>query len=102
MGTGPFRFASFTPDDEIVLERYDDCWDDLPPAKRIVFRVIPEVAARVTALINGEVQLITNIPPDQAASLGALAHSSGAPVAEPRSRGGIRPGCGCHAGSGSL
>lgn len=69
MGTGPLKFVSFTPDTEIVLERYDECWDALPPVKRVVFRVIPEVAARVTALANNEVQLITNVPPDQAASL---------------------------------
>jgi peptide/nickel transport system substrate-binding protein len=71
MGTGPFRFVSFTPDDEIVLERYDGFWGDLPPVKRVVFRVIPEVAARVTALANGEVQLITNVPPDQVETLSA-------------------------------
>lgn len=69
MGTGPFKFASFTPDNELVLERYDGFWGDLPPVKRIVFRVIPEVAARVTALVNEEVQLITNVPPDQVETL---------------------------------
>jgi peptide/nickel transport system substrate-binding protein len=69
MGTGPFKFTSFTPDNEIVLERYDGFWGDLPPVKKITFRVIPEVAARVTALVNDEVQLITNVPPDQVASL---------------------------------
>ncbi|HYH11039.1 MAG TPA: ABC transporter substrate-binding protein [Thermomicrobiales bacterium] len=65
MGTGPFRYTSFVPDNEIVLERYDGYWGDLPPVKKITFRVIPEVAARVTALINEEVDLITNVPPDQ-------------------------------------
>jgi peptide/nickel transport system substrate-binding protein len=69
MGTGPFKFTSFTPDNEIVLERYDGFWGDLPPVKKITFRVIPEVAARVTALVNDEVQLITNVPPDQVSSL---------------------------------
>lgn len=69
MGTGPFRFASFDPDNELVLERYDGYWDELPPLRTITFRVIPEIAARVTALINDEVQLITNIPPDQVAAL---------------------------------
>lgn len=69
MGTGPFKFVSFTPDNEIVLERYDGYWGELPPVKRIVFRVIPEVAARVTALVNEEVDLITNVPPDQVASI---------------------------------
>ena len=69
MGTGPFRFVNFTPDNEIVLERYDGYWGELPPVQRIVFRVIPEVAARVTALVNEEVDLITNVPPDQVATI---------------------------------
>lgn len=74
MGTGPYRIASFVPDTEVVLERYDGFWGILPPAKRVVFRVIPEVAARVTALINGEVDIITNIPPDQLETLQSAEH----------------------------
>jgi peptide/nickel transport system substrate-binding protein len=69
MGTGPFRFVSFTPDDELVLERYDGYWGDRPTLRRLVFRVIPEVAARITALVNDEVQMITNVPPDQVATI---------------------------------
>jgi peptide/nickel transport system substrate-binding protein len=74
MGTGPFRYASFVPDNEIVLERYDGYWGDLPPVKKITFRVIPEVAARVTALINEEVDLVTNIPPDQVETISGQEH----------------------------
>jgi peptide/nickel transport system substrate-binding protein len=74
MGTGPFRFTSFVPDNEIVLERYDGYWGELPPVKKITFRVIPEVAARVTALINEEVDLVTNIPPDQVESVQGQDH----------------------------
>ena len=69
MGTGPFRFVSFTPDDELVMERYEGYWGDAPTLRRLTFRVIPEVAARITALVNDEVQLITNVPPDQIATI---------------------------------
>lgn len=69
MGTGPYMAASFEPDNELVMERYEGYWGDMPPAKQVIFRVIPEVAARVTALINDEVQIITNIPPDQVSAL---------------------------------
>jgi peptide/nickel transport system substrate-binding protein len=74
MGTGPFKFTSFTPDTEITLERHDGYWGELPPVKKITFKVIPEIAARVTALINGEVHLITNVPPDQVETLAAEDH----------------------------
>jgi len=69
MGTGPFRFVSFDPDNELVMERYDGFWGDTPSLTRLTFRVIPEVAARITALVNDEVQLITNVPPDQVSTI---------------------------------
>ncbi|HEV2066138.1 MAG TPA: ABC transporter substrate-binding protein, partial [Thermomicrobiales bacterium] len=69
MGTGPFRFVSFDPDNELVMERYDGYWGDTPSLNRLTFRVIPEVAARITALVNDEVQLITNVPPDQVGTI---------------------------------
>jgi peptide/nickel transport system substrate-binding protein len=69
MGTGPFKFVSFDPDNELVLERYDGYWGEAPTVKKITFRVIPEVAARVTALVNEEVHIITNVPPDQVTNL---------------------------------
>lgn len=65
VGTGPYKIIEFSPDDQLVLEVHEGYWEELPPIKRLVFRVIPEASTRVTALINGEVQIITNIPPDQ-------------------------------------
>lgn len=69
IGAGPYKVVSLTPDDELVLERYDGYWGEKPPVRQIIFKVIPEASTRVTALINGEVQIITNIPPDQIATL---------------------------------
>ena len=69
MGTGPLRIVSFTPDNEVVLERYDGYWGDAPMVRNVTFRVIPELAARITALVNGEVDIINNVSPDQVASL---------------------------------
>lgn len=69
IGTGPYKIVSLTPSDELVLERYEAYWEELPPIKNLTFRVIPEESTRVTALINGEVDIITNIPPDQVATI---------------------------------
>ena len=69
VGTGPYKVVRLDPANELVLERYDGYWEDKPPVKQLIFRVIPENAARVTALINNEVQIITNIPPDQIKTL---------------------------------
>jgi peptide/nickel transport system substrate-binding protein len=73
IGTGPFKFVSATSGfDEIVLERFDDYYGgaaDLPPVEPAcvsgaVFRTIPEASTRVAALLAGEVDIITEVPPE--------------------------------------
>jgi peptide/nickel transport system substrate-binding protein len=41
----------------------------MPPAKEVIFREIPEEAARLTGLLNGELDMIANVSPDQEAVL---------------------------------
>lgn len=67
--TGPYRVAEFRPDNELVLEAFDDYWGGRPPLRQIRFIEVPEVAARVAALLSGEVQFAFDIPPDQIAAI---------------------------------
>lgn len=62
-GTGPYKFESWTPADNVKLVAFDDYWDTANKAKtkNIVFKVIPENATRVTALLNGEVDIIDGV-----------------------------------------
>jgi peptide/nickel transport system substrate-binding protein len=69
IGTGPFKFVELRPDDRLVLEVFDEYWDGPPPVSGVTFRVIPETATRVAAVAGDEVQIITNIPPDQVSTL---------------------------------
>ncbi len=65
VGTGPYKVESLKPNEEAVLVRHDRFWGPKPPFDRITYVRIPEVAARITALVNKEVDFITNVPPDQ-------------------------------------
>jgi peptide/nickel transport system substrate-binding protein len=57
VGTGPFRFKSWQRGEFIELERNPHYWDaDKPYLDRVIFRVIPDAAARSAALEAGEVQ----------------------------------------------
>jgi peptide/nickel transport system substrate-binding protein len=57
VGTGPFRFKEWVRGDRIVLERNPDYWQaNKPYLDGIVFRVIPDIAARAGAFETGEVQ----------------------------------------------
>ncbi len=65
MGSGPYRVAEFVPNQRLVWERFDGYWGAKAPFARVTVTRIPELSSRMTALKNGEVDLITNIPPDQ-------------------------------------
>ncbi len=69
VGTGPFRLRSLQADQRIVLEAFDDYFMGPPTARSLEFRQIPELAARVAALQAGDVDIITNLPPDQVSDL---------------------------------
>ncbi|MCC7283793.1 MAG: ABC transporter substrate-binding protein, partial [Acetobacteraceae bacterium] len=63
VGTGPFRFAEWSRGEFIALERNPDYWDaGRPHLDRVIFRVIPDGAARSAAIERGEVLLGTYNP----------------------------------------
>jgi len=65
VGTGPLRFVSWTKDDRVVLEANGDYWGGKPDFDRLILRGVPEMAPRVAALLKGEVDIVTQLPPDQ-------------------------------------
>jgi len=62
IGTGAYKFVSWRRGDRIILEANRDWWNGRPKADRVVFWPIPEPGTRVAALLNGEAQLISNVP----------------------------------------
>lgn len=56
VGTGPFKFVEWVPDDHITLERNDAWWGPRPRLARIIFRSIPDNSARFAELQAGTVQ----------------------------------------------
>jgi len=64
VGTGPVRFVSWTKDDKAVVEANPDYWGGKSDFDRMVFRAIPETAPRIASLLKGEVDIITQLPPD--------------------------------------
>jgi peptide/nickel transport system substrate-binding protein len=61
VGAGPYKFVSFTPGVELVLEAFDGYWRKTPRVKRLVFKVIPEEVTRLAALKRGEVDIAYSI-----------------------------------------
>src|SRR5438128_631014 len=65
VGTGPVRFVSWVKDDKLTVEGYPDYFGGKPDFDRLIVRAIPETAPRVAALLKGEIDIITQLPPDQ-------------------------------------
>ena len=64
-GTGPFKVTEIDPGVKIVTERNADYWDQpLPFLDRIIYVVMPEQSTRVFALESGEVDIVTQLAPD--------------------------------------
>ena len=56
VGTGPFKFESWTREDRIVLVRNDDYWGEKAKLEQVIIRPIADNAARLQALQNEEIQ----------------------------------------------
>lgn len=68
VGTGAYRFVEWAKDDKLVMEAYRPWWGwagKAPAIERVVWKPIPDEFARMSALQKGEVDLVTNVPPDQ-------------------------------------
>ncbi|GAB4179444.1 MAG: ABC transporter substrate-binding protein [Thalassobaculales bacterium] len=70
-GTGPFKLVEWRRGDAVIMERFAGYYGgatDIPPVgpakvERVIFKVIPDNAARVAALLAGEVHIINELPP---------------------------------------
>ena len=54
VGAGPYKFVSFRPGVELVVEAHEQFWRKVPHVKRLVFRSIPEESTRLAMLKRGE------------------------------------------------
>lgn len=63
IGSGPYKFVSWEKGQNVVLEANEDYWDadNMPQTKNVIYRFIAENSSRVTALTNGEVDIIDGI-----------------------------------------
>jgi peptide/nickel transport system substrate-binding protein len=69
-GTGPFRLKEWNRGDSIVMDRVADYYGGSPaippvgPARvdRVIYKIMPDNATRVAALLAGDVDIVNNLP----------------------------------------
>ena len=61
MGAGPYKFVSFTPGVELVLEANEQYWRKVPSVKRLVFKSVPDESTRLAMLKRGAADIAYSI-----------------------------------------
>ena len=55
IGTGPYKFVSWTPGEQLVMEKNQNYWGEKAPFDKITLQTIKSAPARSAALLSGEV-----------------------------------------------
>jgi len=61
VGAGPYRFVSFTPGIELVIEAFDQYWRKSPSVKRLIFKSVTEESTRLAMLKRGEADIVYSV-----------------------------------------
>jgi len=69
IGTGPYKLIRYLKGDRIELARNNAYWGGMAPWIKVTLRLLPQDAARVAALLSGDLQVIENVPTTDVAQL---------------------------------
>ncbi len=62
IGTGPFKFDNWAKGSSITLVKNPDYWGDDVALERAEFRIIPDAAAAIPAILSGDIHAFSNMP----------------------------------------
>jgi peptide/nickel transport system substrate-binding protein len=79
IGTGPFKFVSWTPNSQIVLTRNDSYWGAKPAYSSLIFKPVTDTTVALTDLSAGDVDIVANVPTSAIAQIS----TSSATVVQP-------------------
>jgi peptide/nickel transport system substrate-binding protein len=63
IGTGPYRFKSSAPGDNVVWTAWPGYWGEKPEFDTVIVKFLANPASRSAALLSGSVDVIEQIPP---------------------------------------
>jgi peptide/nickel transport system substrate-binding protein len=61
VGAGPYKFVSFAPGIEVVVEAFEGYWRKMPSVKRLVFKSVPDESTRLAMLKRSEADVAYSI-----------------------------------------
>ena len=70
IGTGPFKFVSYTPGQDFVVEAYEGYWNpELPYLDKVTFKIVADADTAVVQLQAGTLDIVQYLSEDQVATL---------------------------------
>jgi len=69
IGTGPYKFVEYVPNQRVVMKANYGYWGGEEPWDKVTFKILTNSAARVAALLSGDVQMIETVPTSDIAKL---------------------------------
>ncbi len=69
VGTGPFRFVSYTPQSSLVVERFDDYWGEAAHLESVTFQIVSDTNTLVMGLNGGTLDMVIHMPNTMASSI---------------------------------
>lgn len=69
VGSGPYSFVSWTANDSIVLERFDDYFGEAPASRTITYKPIADQQVALNSLYSGDIDIISSVSAATAAQL---------------------------------
>lgn len=72
VGTGPFKFESWTQGDRLIMTKNEDYWGEEPQLEEITFITVPDTQTAISMLEAGEVQMVDGIEAESMSRLEAM------------------------------
>jgi len=69
VGTGPYKFVSYTPLTSFVVERFDDYYGEQPYLEKVTFKICAGNDAAFMELLSGSIDIFPYLTDEQAAQL---------------------------------
>lgn len=70
IGTGPFKFVSRAPQENIILEKFSDYWGTKAYVDKVTYKIIDNAETLVMSLKSGAVDLVAHLTSAQVKELG--------------------------------
>jgi len=68
-GTGPYKYKTWSANQDLVVESNEQYWGGAPQIKNVRMKIISEQATRVAALRSGEIHVAKDMPPEEVDSI---------------------------------